>query len=119
MVAVHLLIFASPEWRHVLPRRRQKLPVSTSRDNLSFSHLTSIVLLKHNLIMASAAATKKPPTAPYFHNGQALASPPLSVRVRRHLVDAYCFVGLYLTTLFSVRSPPLVHLLQALTKSTV
>ncbi|KAK6008334.1 hypothetical protein QM012_000237 [Aureobasidium pullulans] len=41
------------------------------------------------------------PSRPYFHNGQALAAPPVTVRVRNFFDNAYVFVGLYLTTFFS------------------
>ncbi|GAM87131.1 hypothetical protein ANO11243_051520 [Dothideomycetidae sp. 11243] len=48
-------------------------------------------------------AAKKPgaPSTPYFHNGRALASAPLTVQLYKFLCTAYCFIGLYLTTLFS------------------
>ncbi|KAG9655554.1 hypothetical protein KCU98_g12719, partial [Aureobasidium melanogenum] len=41
------------------------------------------------------------PSRPYFHNGQALAAPPATVRVRNFLDNAYVFIGLYVTTFFS------------------
>ncbi|KAJ5594272.1 uncharacterized protein N7459_000480 [Penicillium hispanicum] len=43
----------------------------------------------------------KPRTA-YFSNGQALQSPPLTVRLTRFFEGVYVFVGLYLVSLFSL-----------------
>ncbi|KAJ5198078.1 uncharacterized protein N7498_007195 [Penicillium cinerascens] len=38
----------------------------------------------------------------YFSNGQALQSPPFSVRITRFLERAYIFLGLYFVSLFSL-----------------
>lgn len=42
------------------------------------------------------------PARPYLSNGQVLQSPPLSARVRNFFDDSYAFLGLYVTTLFSL-----------------
>ncbi|MCJ1226118.1 hypothetical protein MMC12_002767 [Toensbergia leucococca] len=42
------------------------------------------------------------PSRPYLSNGQVLQSPPFSARVRSFLNGTYTFVGLYVTTLFSL-----------------
>ncbi|KAJ5797864.1 uncharacterized protein N7503_007160 [Penicillium pulvis] len=44
---------------------------------------------------------QKPQTT-YFSNGQALSSPPFSVRVSRFFESVYLFFGLYLVSFFSL-----------------
>ncbi|KAJ5652171.1 hypothetical protein N7507_009597 [Penicillium longicatenatum] len=46
-------------------------------------------------------SSQKPQTA-YFSNGQALSSPPFSVRVSRFFEGVYVFFGLYLVSFFSL-----------------
>ncbi|KAJ5692398.1 hypothetical protein N7462_001821 [Penicillium macrosclerotiorum] len=41
------------------------------------------------------------PQATYFSNGQALQSPPLTVRLNRFVENVYLFVGLYFVSLMS------------------
>ncbi|KAF4548550.1 Hypothetical protein D9617_27g045170 [Elsinoe fawcettii] len=50
----------------------------------------------------SSSSTPAKPT--YFSNGRALSGPPLTVRIKTFLSIAYCFIGLYLTTLFTLDS---------------
>ncbi|PSK34846.1 hypothetical protein B9Z65_1429 [Elsinoe australis] len=47
-------------------------------------------------------STSQKPT--YISAGRALSSPPLSAQIRSYLSLAYCFLGLYFTTLFSLDS---------------
>ncbi|KAJ5162150.1 hypothetical protein N7492_007542 [Penicillium capsulatum] len=42
------------------------------------------------------------PRTTYFSNGQALQSPPLSVRLTRFFESVYTFLGLYFVSLFSL-----------------
>ncbi|KAJ5726172.1 uncharacterized protein N7483_007529 [Penicillium malachiteum] len=42
------------------------------------------------------------PQATYFSNGQALSSPPFSVRLMRFFEGVYVFLGLYIVSLFSL-----------------
>ncbi|KAJ5819842.1 hypothetical protein N7474_005433 [Penicillium riverlandense] len=46
-------------------------------------------------------STNKPKT-PYFSNGQALQSPPLTVRASRFAESVYNFLGLYVVSFFSL-----------------
>ncbi|KAJ6178885.1 hypothetical protein N7519_009346 [Penicillium mononematosum] len=46
----------------------------------------------------------RPPKPVYFSDGQALQSPPLTVRLTRFIKSIYFFLGLYFTTLFSLDS---------------
>ena len=51
-------------------------------------------------------STSTPSSAPktqYIHNGRAVSSLPLSARLSQFSESAYVFLGLYFTTLFSVR----------------
>ncbi|KAG8624408.1 hypothetical protein KVT40_007475 [Elsinoe batatas] len=55
--------------------------------------------------LSSPSSSSNPPPKPtYFSNGRALSSPPLSARAKSLLSTIYCFIGLYLTTLFSLDS---------------
>ncbi|KAK2757985.1 hypothetical protein FQN54_004391 [Arachnomyces sp. PD_36] len=47
-------------------------------------------------------ATPSSKSRPYFSNGQALETPPLSVRFSRMLEAIYTFFGLYVVSLFSL-----------------
>ncbi|KAL2054172.1 hypothetical protein ABVK25_005711 [Lepraria finkii] len=42
------------------------------------------------------------PARPYLSNGQVLEAPPLSARVRNFVDSTYAFLGLYVTSLFSL-----------------
>ncbi|MCJ1460503.1 hypothetical protein MMC28_010885 [Mycoblastus sanguinarius] len=42
------------------------------------------------------------PARPYLFNGEVLQSPPFSVQVRNFFNGTYNFLGLYMTTLFSL-----------------
>lgn len=58
---------------------------------------------------SSSASNLNPnsmPKASYIHNGRAVSSPPLTARISSFAESAYVFLGLYLTTLFSVRTTP-------------
>ncbi|CAL5866486.1 uncharacterized protein PFLUO_LOCUS694 [Penicillium psychrofluorescens] len=50
-------------------------------------------------------STSKPKT-PYFSNGQALQSPPLTVRASRFAESVYNFLGLYVVSFFSRHRVP-------------
>ncbi|KAF2150451.1 hypothetical protein K461DRAFT_280455 [Myriangium duriaei CBS 260.36] len=52
-------------------------------------------------ININAAKKPAPGGTAYFSNGRALDSLPLTVRAKKALCVVYCFIGLYLTTLFS------------------
>ncbi|KAI9709178.1 MAG: hypothetical protein M1812_007763 [Candelaria pacifica] len=47
-------------------------------------------------------ATTGQPARPYYSQGRALQSPPLTAKVRAFFNAAYAFIGLYLVTLFSL-----------------
>ncbi|KAI9819138.1 MAG: hypothetical protein M1827_007294 [Pycnora praestabilis] len=42
------------------------------------------------------------PSRPYMSNGQVLSSPPVTARIRSFMDSTYVFLGLYVTTLFSL-----------------
>ncbi|KAL8949340.1 MAG: hypothetical protein Q9222_004545 [Ikaeria aurantiellina] len=49
------------------------------------------------------------PARPYLSSGQVLQTPPLSARLRNGVDEVYYLLGLYVTTLFSLRTLHSIH----------